>query len=176
MAEEAEEREIHHADGRIERPGIRYEPKDVSFGWLLVVLLVGIGILGVISYTIWHFYWFQESALEESGKSPYPLAPAPLMQLPPEPRLEQLNRMAGVERSNVFKRQLAKEKVLHGYGPTAEKGFVHVPIQHAMKVLAAKSQAGQLPESKPRPPAARDQGLLDAGESNSGRMFRKGSP
>jgi hypothetical protein len=94
-------------------------------------------------------------------------------QLPPEPRLEQLDRMAGnTENSDVSKSLAAKEKVLNSFGPTTEKGFVHIPIQQAMKAVA-----GKLPARKePQPPTVANQGLLEAGESNSGRMFRGPSP
>jgi hypothetical protein len=76
--------------------------------------------------------------------------------------------MAGVEGTNVWERQLAKERVLHSYGKTDEDGFVHIPIQEAMTTLAE-----QLSKAKP-PEPAHSEGLLDAGESNSGRMFREG--
>jgi hypothetical protein len=56
---------------------------------------------------------------------PYPLAPGPSTALPAEPRLEQIDRLEGVERPNVYKREEAKEGVLNRYGPTAEQGYIH---------------------------------------------------
>ena len=42
------------------------------------------------------------------------------------------------EAANVFAKLAAQEKVLNSYGPTEEKGFVHIPIQQAIKVIAGK--------------------------------------
>ena len=105
-------------------------------------------------------------------KSPYPLAPGFSRKLPPEPRLEQLDRLAGIDNADVAEKLAEKEKALDSYGPTEEKGFVHIPIQQAMKAVA-----GKLPMRKePQGPTAADNGLLDAGQSNSGRIFRGPSP
>jgi hypothetical protein len=80
--------------------------------------------------------------------------------------------MAGAAKSDVSKRLAAKEKALDSYGPTTEKGFIHIPIQQAMKAIA-----GKLPIRKqPQASTAASSGLLDGGESNSGRMFQGPSP
>ncbi len=164
-----DEEEIRHPDGRIEHPGVRYEPKDIRSDFLLAVVVAACCVLAVLGYLVRHFYRSQTAAQAELKKSPYPLAPALSAKLPPEPRLEQLDRMAAVESSDVFKRLAAKEKALNSYGATAEKGFVHIPIQQAIKAVA-----GNLPIAKEPSPgrAAHSNGLLEAGRSNSGRMFR----
>jgi hypothetical protein len=71
----------------------------------------------------------------------------------------------------VFAKLAAQEKVLNSYGPTAEKGFVHIPIQQAIKATVGKLPVKRQTQGE----AAKDRGLIDAGESNSGRMFRGGS-
>jgi hypothetical protein len=165
-SDEAEE--ICYPDGRIEHPGVRHEPRDIRFRPILALMALVCAILAALGYTIWRFYWFQAAAQEEVKASPYPLAPGLSAPLPPKPRLEQLDRMAAVESSDVFKRLAAKEKVLNSYGATVENGFVHIPIQQAIKTVA-----GSLPaKGASQGGAAHDNGLLEAGESNSGRMFR----
>ena len=148
---------------------MRHEPRDIRFPAILALMAMACAILAVLGYTIWRFYWFQAAGQEEVKASPYPLAPGLSAPLPPEPRLEQLDRMAAVESSDVSKRLAAQEKLLNSYGTTAEKGFVHIPIQQAIKAVA-----GSLPVAKgaSQGRAAHNNGLLEAGESNSGRMFR----
>ena len=41
---------------------------------------------------VWRFFWWQARAGQAVKQSPYPLVAAPSEKLPPEPRLEQLNR------------------------------------------------------------------------------------
>jgi hypothetical protein len=92
--------------------------------------------------------------------------------LPPKPRLEQIDRMANKANPDALKSLEAKEKALNSFGPTEEKGFVHVPIRQAMKAVA-----GKLPVRKEPPTStAAGKGLLEGGESNSGRMLRGPSP
>jgi hypothetical protein len=154
-----------------EHPDVRYERKDIRLSGLLWLIVAAICVLVVLSFGIWHFYWWQAGAEQAIKQSPYSLAPALSKQLPREPRLEQLNEMEQGEAASVFAKLAAQEKVLNSYGPTAEKGFVHIPIQQAIKVTA-----GKLPvKRQAQGDAAKDQGLIDAGESNSGRMFRGGS-
>jgi len=125
-------------------------------------------VWAVLHFFINTFFFQRQNRYETVAReSPFPLAPEPSKTLPPEPRLEQLDRLKGVESSNAYERQLSKEEVLASYGPTEEKGFVHIPIEQAMHYLAGKLPA--------RPEQADDQrasGLLDAGGPNSGRMFR----
>ena len=49
----------------------------------------------------------------------------------------------------------AKEKALNSYGPTAENGFVHIPIQQAIKArcrqVAGRSSRGGPGRQRPRP-------------------------
>jgi hypothetical protein len=164
MAEE----EIRHPDGRIEHPSVRSEKTDVSFRWIVSLLVGAMVLAAVIHYAVLLFFYGYNDYQSELRKSPYPLAPAPSGKLPPEPRLEQLDRMEGIERANVYVREATKEAVLTSYGPTPEKGFVHVPIDRAIKHLV-----GKLPARKEQAESGRrDSGLVDAGEPNSGRIFR----
>ena len=79
--------------------------------------------------------------------------------------------MAGIERSNVYVREAAKEE-------RPPKLWIH-PGRGAMSTSRSTGRwqllANKLP-ARPEPPASqrrRENGLVDAGESNSGRMFRE---
>jgi hypothetical protein len=164
--------QIRHPDGRIEHPHIRFEHTDASLGWVLGIGIVAMGLAALTFYLLLWFFHEYKDYQAVIKRSPFPLAPRPSEALPAPPHLEQLNRLAEIERSNVYERQAAKERLLHNYGPTIppEKGFVRIPIEQAMTLLANKLPA------RPQPPAsqrAKENGLLDAGASNSGRMFRK---
>jgi hypothetical protein len=152
--------------------GVRYERTDIRLGCLLAVIVAGVCIMASVGYCVWRFYWWQAGMQESAKKSLYGTILPSSTKLPPEPRLEQIDRMASIESSNVAKRQAAQEKILNSYGPAEEKGFVHIPIRQAMKIIA-----GKLPVRKQSPGNGRDEnGLIDAGQSNSGRMFRGGQP
>jgi hypothetical protein len=151
-----------------EHPSVQYERTDVRLGGVLVVI-VAVGCLATFHY--WIVWWFfnrynaSESAMK---RSPYPLAPEPSMKLPAEPRLEQLERTSELQKEDVYVREKAKETVLNGLGPTDEPGYVHIPIRRAMALVVGRLPGG------PEPPAgpAKNNGLLDHGEPNSGRLFR----
>jgi hypothetical protein len=159
-----------HPDGRLEHPSVRHERTDASFGWVLGLILASIGLAALIFYLLMVFlqsYGDRQAAIKRSS---YPLASTPRERLPAEPRLEQLNRLQENERPNVYLRQLRKEEVLNSYGPTPEEGFIHIPIGRALTLVEQK-----LPVRKEQPSGdpRRANGLVDAGESNSGRMFRE---
>ena len=167
------EKEIHDPDGRIEHPGVHYEEKDVRFGCILALLIVAGCVLVVLFSTVWQLFRAEQRSQAENKESLYPLAPASSPPLPPEPRLEQIDRMPPRPAESEAERLAEMERLLHTSGPTAEKGFVHIPIEEAMKKIVDR-----LPVRK-EPPGSdtdrgTDRGLLDSGASNSGRMFRGG--
>jgi hypothetical protein len=161
---------VRHGDGQVEHPEVRYEKSDANFNWIMAII-IGSLILGVFLHVaVWGFYDHYRAYQAEIKQSPYPLAPTPSTSLPPSPRLEQLEFIARDESANVFDRMARHEAILHRYGMTAEEGYARVPIEQAIDYLA-----GKLP-SREEPSAAQQKragGLVDAGESNSGRMFRK---
>ena len=63
-------------------------------------------------------------------------------------------------------------ELLHRYGRADEDGFVYIPIDRAMKMLAKKLPARAAQDERP----SRANGLVDGGEPNSGRLFKKGGP
>jgi hypothetical protein len=141
-----------------------YEPKDIQLRWIVAMFsFLAVFVVGM-SFVMLKFYWYQEEAEKKVKGSTEALAPA----LPPGPRLEQVDKLAGVEAANVNARLAAQEEKLNSYGPTDEKEFVHIPIQKAIEAVA-----GKLPVRK-RPPAeaTSDRSPVTGGESNSGRMIR----
>ena len=159
-----EAEEVRHAD-------VQYEAKDINFGCLLTVMFAAILVVATVTSAMWGLYWWQAKRAETTREWVNSLETPLSRKLPPEPRLEQLNTMAGVKSSNVFERLSAQEKVLNSSGPSDEKGFVHIQIQQAIKQTAGKLPAREGP---PPGPTGKDRGLVDSGESNSGRMLRGG--
>src|SRR5262249_2297008 len=159
--------EVHEPAERLEEnPLVRYEPTDVSFRPILLILIGAVIFAALQLIAVW---WYFERDLHYQAaikQSAFPLQPGPSDTLPAEPRLEQINRMAGIEKGNVYEREASREALLHSYGPTPETGYIHIPIERAMEIVA-----GKLP-SRPEKSDKKANGLVDAGESNSGRMLR----
>ncbi len=165
--------EIHETDHPTEHPDVRYERSDAAFRPILYILLgaLAFGVVVQLGMSVWFHYLRDYQA--EIKKSPFPLAPGPSNALPRDPRLEQVDRLAGIETPNVFERETANLRTLNSYGPTEDKGFVHIPIERAMQLILER----QMLPSRPAPSAEQNRrsgGLVDSGEPNSGRMFREG--
>ncbi len=154
--------------GGLQHPTVLYDHTDANFRWIIGLVLGALVFAAVVHFVILRFYQSYANYEAEIKRSNYPLAPPADKTLPPEPRLEQVNRVAGFEKGDVYLREKEKEDRLNSYGP-AEDNYVHIPIEKAMDQLA-----GKLPAAKPpaEGQARRQNGLVDAGESNSGRMFR----
>jgi hypothetical protein len=154
--------------GGLQHTAVRFEPSDAKFRWIFGIILGAIVVAVVIHVAVWGFFESRRDREATVKRSDFPLAPASSEALPPQPRLEQLNRIERIEKGNVYLREEQKEWTLDSYGPAGE-GYVHIPIDRAMDLLADK-----LPVRTARPPAdqaRRQNGLVDAGASNSGRMF-----
>jgi hypothetical protein len=161
----------HEGGGEYRHPSVSYEPRDAPFRWILVVAIGFLCLLAGLFAAIHAYFRADMTHLSVRRQSDFPLAEHPSTALPVGPRLEQIDRIAGISRPNVFLRQLAKEAQLSRYGRTEEKGFVHIPIGRAMQLLA-----GHLPVRANRSSGGKDNGLVDFGASNSGRMFRGAPP
>lgn len=165
--------EIHSSDGRMEHPSVRYERSDASFRWIFCIILGTMAFAAIVQSVVLAFFYHYRDYQAEIKKSPYPLAPSPSTALPRGPRLEQVDRVAGVETPNVYKREVSNLEILNSYGPIQEEGFVHVPIDRAMQYLIEEKKLPARPPLSPEQ-ARRSEGLVDSGESNSGRVFRGG--
>lgn len=158
----------------LQHASVNYERSDAKFRWIFG-LLVGAMIFAVVVNIAVLWFHNRYAAYEAKIKaSQYPLA-TDNGRLPPEPRLEQLNRMSDIEKGNVYLREQVKETTLHSYATLEEKGYVRVPIEQAMDYLAQKDR---LP-ARAAPPddvTRRQGGLVNGGASNSGRLMREKSP
>jgi len=158
---------IHPSESPAANPDVDFERTDISFRGVLVTIIIFAGVMVVHQFLMSGLFEHDRRPLQKSQEAGF----APLTRaaaLPQGPRLEQLDRLAGIKAPDVYRREADKEAILQSYGPTSEKGFVHVPIDWAIKQAAE-----QIPfkAAKPATPA-RDQGLIGAGESSSGRVFR----
>jgi hypothetical protein len=164
--------EVRHPDGRIEHPMVHHEPTDANHRRIFWILLGGVLLMALTMATVMRFFYVYQDYQSEIKKSPYPLAPEPSTVLPQGPRLEQVNRLAERGKPSAYSVNLPDERQLDAYGPTAERGFVHIPIDRAMQLVKDR-----LP-SRPEPPAEqtrRQNGLVDGGGPNAGRLFREES-
>lgn len=149
-------------------PSVRHERSDASFGWVLGIIVVA-AILGVIiHYGVMAFLNHSAATMARERRSPFPLAPAPPNTLPPEPRLEQFDRLSTDVIAKSLTRETTSLVILESLGPTRETGFVHIPIDRAMRLLAGKLPARKAEQNLRR----RDSGLVNGGASNSGRLFK----
>lgn len=163
--------EATRADARdgLLNPAVRYERSDASFRWILGILIGALVVAFVIFFAVLRLFDHFRAREAIVKRSQFPATPSASESLPPEPRLEQINRMAGVEKGNVALRHEQKEAILHSYGP-AEEGYVHIPIDRAIDRLAERLASRA---KRPTPEQSRRQnGLVGGGEPNSGRMFR----
>ncbi len=164
---------IHEGPPPTENPSVRVEERDARFKPIFLLLIVS-AILGVVIFLIvWTFFRDYGAYQDRIKRSPYPLAPTPSTALPRGPRLEQLNRDAGIETGNIHHLQAAYAATLHSYGRTEKEGYVRVPIERAAELLANRLPARQ---AQPAGMARRSSGLVGAGESSAGRLFRKEEP
>lgn len=161
--------EVHHPDGRIEHPAIRREPTDVKLLPIVgVLVLLGCTLAVVIGIARWRI---------NDLLGPKPSLHTPLsysdadLPLPQQPRLDPLEPKDRAPHSyQAFYLQM--ESHLREHGPTGEPGFVHIPIDEAIRQTAQKlqSQGGPIERSP------KSRGLVTSGEANSGRVFLGAAP
>ncbi len=160
-----------HPNGEVTNPGVRHERSDASLKGVLLTIAIAI-VVGVgIHVGVYFFFRGYQEHQATIKKSAFPLAPGPDAPMPPEPRLEQVDRLADVETPDVHRRLSVKDEMLGRYGRTEEKGYVRIPIERAMGLLESKLPARPAPSADQE---RRSGGLIDAGEPNSGRLFQRG--
>jgi hypothetical protein len=164
--------ESRQAETITEHPLVRYEKTDVNFRWIVGLILGAIVFVALVQYVVLVFVEDYKEYQAEVKKSPYPLAPGPSNVLPTEPRLEQIDRLEGFQRGDVYEREMSKEAILNSYGPTSDQGFIHIPIERVLTLGLLKDRLPARGE-----PAAgarrRERGLVGSGESNSGRSLQE---
>lgn len=153
-------------------PEVHRQTTDASFrgvwmtalvGTLLIVLQLGL-ILG-------YFHWqARQQAVEKA--STFPLTRGPSQEPPREPRLDPLDQQAGSEAPDINERLALQQARLHEYGSSDEAGFVHIPIEQAIWLVAEELPVQAASADRPY----RESGLVNAGDANSGRRFRQEAP
>src|SRR4051794_7566420 len=109
-------------------PSVRYEHTDVSRRWIIATLF-GMVVVGVFLHAfVWAYFRGEQAHLDAVSAAKFPLAPAPATDLPRQPRLEQLDRLQGID-SAVFVRPAPTTDRLSRYGRAEQDGFVHIPIE-----------------------------------------------
>ncbi|HWA98646.1 MAG TPA: hypothetical protein VG713_09145 [Pirellulales bacterium] len=167
--EKTDQPEVRYPDGRIEHPWVRHEMRDVYAGRILAVLVV------VTLLSSAHFYSFRRWFRDYEGLPPrhdqatYETRGSSALPRPPE--LEQIGRLEDDPRPNAFLRQQQAERALDRYASGDEPGFVQIPIARAIELLPDRVRSRTEPA-----PAAKSQGLVDAGEPNSGRLLQGAAP
>ncbi len=176
MAEDSENRaippphggpiEVQHADGRIEHPGVRREATDISYPLVAVsIVVLGFVLAGVGLAARWLFHMENRRANGSISTADELAVKSPI-----QPRLEPFEPQFPTADSFAVEFQ-AMEARLQSYGPTDDADFVHVPIEKAIEHVARQMQN--------QPMVVRDaksRGLINAGDANSGRVLRGGSP
>jgi hypothetical protein len=164
-------RESDRAGGPLVHRSVKREHTDAYAGRVIAVLCICLAIGGVDIFVVRLFVSGNERHQAQVKVSEYPLAPPPSLALPREPRLDPLNRLAGTEQATAFQMIAADLAKLNEAGP-AEKGFVRIPIQEAMKQVVS-----HLPVSKSSHATAdKDNGLRYGGGPSSGRVFEENAP
>ena len=159
----------HDTDGRPENPTVRREERDVRFSRAFGVIVAALVIGAIELWCVWRFYENRQRHQEKADASRYPLGQPESGWLPRTPRLEQVDRLAGITGESVRSRELSDLAFLSRYGNTSEKEFVRIPIDRAMELVLDDLKARQ---EDGAPDASKNSGLVNAGESNSGRLYR----
>ena len=159
-----------------ENPGVLYEHTDASFRSIARIILISAVVGVVVLYAILR----SSIALTRTtrrGSKPRPTRwqPSRSSQLPrgAAPGADQPHGERPERRMSTCARRRRRILKLRSY-TSAEDGYVHIPIDRAMDYLAGKlAVRKEQPSGKQ---AERQNGLVDAGASNSGRMFRGDKP
>src|SRR5262245_56085170 len=120
-----------------DQPAVRHERKDVN----VRAILLAVGILGVTAVIVHLAGWWIFDYLvarERAGKqSECPLAAEERGLLPPEPRLEEIDRLRAQENDQRPTDPRAEEQSRLGtYGWVDQKaGVIRIPIDEAMRIL-----------------------------------------
>jgi hypothetical protein len=170
-SDSADEEQPRRGSEGLEHASIAYERGDVRARWVVIASIAFVFLAAGIFVGVYAFFRADTDRLAIRRESEFPLAEHPSTVLPANPRLEQVDRLAGIASENVYIQQQASENQLNRYGDSKEKGYVHIPISRAMQLLA-----DHLPVRKQTQGVAKDNGLVDSGASNSGRMLRGAPP
>lgn len=131
-----------------DNPDVVHEHSDINVRAVLWFAGVLVAVAAVIHVVVWwqlRAYQARDARIKQSA---FPLA-TDREHLPPEPRLEPIDRLEGMPDSAVADRLAAREAKLHRYGwVDRKKGIVHIPIEEAMRMLENRLPARAEKEAK----------------------------
>jgi hypothetical protein len=167
--------EMTHPNSEPLNPSVHQEASDVNWRWILLAGGFFLVAAVVIHAVVWWYFTSKERAQARAKKSPFPLAAGQPDTVPPEPRLEQIDRLKANEKTDVFERRGAGASGPSGYGTTAEKGYVRIPIDRAMENLLHNDKFKKYLEArqKERTETEKKDGRAEGGASSSGRKHQE---
>jgi hypothetical protein len=152
-------------------PEVGFEKEDVNATALIKFLLWLVVATIAIVLLLWGLYYV--FVAQEAARQPPPpimkptdaqmAPPRPLLQVQPEPPADQVTRFAS---QNLAAFRAEEDVLLHTYGwVDKELGRVHIPIDEAMRRVAAQGLPSFLPPTPPppAPPAAKAPAAKTAG-------------
>lgn len=141
-------------------PDVRFEKEDVNATALIKFLLWLVVATVAIVFLLWRLY-FVFVAQEAARQPPPPIMKPKAAQMAPQPPLLQEYAYRDLAE---FRAQ--EDALLHSYGwVDKELGRVHIPIDEAMRLVAANGLPSFLPPTAPPPasPATGQQSVKKAG-------------
>jgi hypothetical protein len=156
-------------NGQPENPSVHYEPSDVNFRWLLILGIVALMLAPIIHGVVFWFFRSYENHEATAKESSFPLASSANQSLPPEPRLEQVDRLKREEKEYGRVAPAPTENALDSW-TTEDKHYARIPIDRAMKLLLERNKFRVRKGGTEEKQA--EAGLVGGGASSSGRMFR----
>ena len=155
-----------------EHPDVRSEGAEVRFRWTFAFVVASLLGGSALLCVVWILFESGESYLHPRDVSTTHQRDSE-PGLPRNPRLEQLNRIAGEESGRIRHLELVDLRRLHRYGLTEEAGFAHIPIERAMGLIVSRLPMRDGSDNDD----FRNRGLSGGGgEANSGRVFMEATP
>lgn len=161
--DEKEKRKLEKARQEPKHPDVQYEQRDIHLPAILFVLTVIAFCFVLVASFSWYILHQYETPADRRMQATYTTPEEPL---PAEPILEPLQPQ---RRTDPFAQQLKMEQELHSYGKVQEEGYVHIPIEEAIKVAVSKLPVRKDAEQS----SSKNHGLVSGGEPNSGRLFKE---
>lgn len=118
-----------------------YERKDVNIPAILViggVLAVTVIISQLVSWWVFDYIRARD---RETKTSPFPLAAQNRGQMPPNPRLEEIDRMEALQKEHAPARLYETEmRQLESFGWDEKTHTARIPIEKAMKIIVEQNR------------------------------------
>jgi len=151
-------------------PADHYEPTDIGCAGGGIALFVVAAFMVTAALASW---WLFSAKFFRARKASYGAEQAVSQPTyPSQPRLEPIIVDDTRLSADYWALEHERGLILDTYGSTKEEGYMHIPIEQAMRLAVKK-----LPVRSANPSAAaKSRGLFTGGESNSGRVYRVSEP